>query len=354
VNKQLLAALILSFLVLLVLVPTSFAQTSNPCTVTEMWTSYPYVPLPLGWVYTGGLINWGLPEIAAYLASCSPPCTNCCPAGGAGPAGSSPGGAPGGEAPVCGKPINLATGDTYIRETDSSVPGIGGGLRLSRTWHSSWPTTLATHSVGAFGPFWRSTYEEAIFMGSDNYLRYMRGDGSVWVIGLKGANFVVASPATVSATLTNNGSVWTLSFQSGEKRQFNPQTGLLSAIIDRSGNTTQLTYNSSNQLVTVTSAASQHLYFNYGSGTLSQLVTSVTSDFGVTLSYSYDAEGRLSQVTYPDQSTISYTYNSQSQITQVTDSNGKVLESHTYDSASRGLTSSQANGVNAVTVTYAQ
>jgi YD repeat-containing protein len=57
-------------------------------------------------------------------------------------------------------------------------------------------------------------------------------------------------------------------------------------------------------------------------------------------------------VTEPDLTTITFTYNSQSQITTVTDSNGKVLESHTYDSSGRGLTSSRANGVEALTITY--
>ena len=41
-------------------------------------------------------------------------------------------------------------------------------------------------------------------------------------------------------------------------------------------------------------------------------------------------------------------------ITAVTDSNGKILESHTYDGLGRGLTSSRANGVEAVSVTYGQ
>ena len=81
-------------------------------------------------------------------------------------------------------------------------------------------------------------------------------------------------------------------------------------------------------------------------------MTSVTSDFGVTVSYSYDSQGRLAQVTEPDQSTLSFDYNSQSLIADVKDSNGKILESHTYDSNGRGLTASQANGVNAVTLSY--
>jgi YD repeat-containing protein len=206
-----------------------------------------------------------------------------------------------------------------------------------------------------FGPNWRSTYEERIFMGSDNWLKYSRGDGGYWSLGIgTGGNFVVASPASMSASLVQTDSYFQLTFLGGEQRQFDLVTGLLKAIIDRNGNTTQLSYDSSNRLVTVTSPASQHVYFGYGNASFPNLVTSVTSDFGVSLSYAYDAQGRLSQVTKPDLTTVSFTYNAQSQITAVTDNNGKVLESHTYDSSGRGLTSSQANGVNAVTVTYPQ
>ena len=166
-----------------------------------------------------------------------------------------------------------------------------------------------------------------------------------------------AAPANVSAKLVQTGGListnpWILTFQNGEQRQFDYATGHLTAIIDRNGNTTQLSYDGSNRLVTVTSPTSQHLYFNYGTGATANLVTSVTSDFGVTLSYQYDSQGRLSQITEPDLTTVSFTYNAQSEITAVTDNNGKVLESHTYDSTGRGLTSSQANGVNALTVTY--
>lgn len=164
---------------------------------------------------------------------------------------------------------------------------------------------------------------------------------------------ILAAPANVYASFVAGSSIWTITFLNGEQRQFNPATGLLTAIIDRNGNTTQLTYDSSNRLITVTDPASRHLYFNYGTGS-SLLVTSVTSDFGITLSYAYDTQGRLIQVTKPDLTTVSFTYNAQSQITAVTDNNGKILESHTYDSSGRGLTSSRANGVESVTLTYPQ
>lgn len=236
---------------------------------------------------------------------------------------------------------------------DARVPGLGGGLQLSRRWNSIWPANEIATSVGLFGPNWKSTYEESVFMGGDNFLKYARSDGGYWSFATSNSgSLVVASPSNVPATLSQTATNWVIAFQSGEKRQFSLTTGQLTAIIDRNGNTTQLSYDGSNRLVTVADPAGRHLYFNYTGAGL--LVTSVTSDIGITLSYAYDAQGRLSQVTRPDLTTLTFAYNAQSQITSVTDSNGKVLESHTYDSAGRGLTASQANGVNAVTLSYPQ
>jgi YD repeat-containing protein len=346
----------------------STAQNGNPCLMANAW-AFGEGAWPPGWFYLGeGAGNFSY-LIGAYKASCSPKseCPGGCP-GSAGPSGGpsgasggGPGGTPagasggGGPTPTANAPIFVTTGDTYIRKTDLSVPGLGAGLHLTRQWNSVWPANEIASSVGIFGQNWRSTYEESVFMGTDNWEKYARGDGGYWSFGVGTSGvLVVASPASASATLTRAASYYLLTLLSGEQRQFSLTTGQLIAIVDRNGNTTQLSYDSSNRLVTVTSPASQHLYFSYGAGALAYLVTSVTSDFGVTLSYSYDAEGRLVQVTKPDQTTESYTYNTQSQITAVTDNNGRVLESHTYDSSGRGLTASQANGVNAVTISYPQ
>jgi YD repeat-containing protein len=269
---------------------------------------------------------------------------------------------------TCGKniataahPINLTNGNTYIQQKDVKMPGLGGGLNLERTWSSMWPSSQSGLQVGLFGPNWRSTYEEAVTLGSGiytNYEVYTRSDGSFWVFGpANGSTFPLASPANGNATLavTNNGTQWTITFQNGEQRVFSYTSGLLTSIIDRNGNTTQLTYDTGGtRLITVTDAASRHLNFTYGSSYSNRLITGVSSDVGLTLSYAYDSQGRLTQVTEPDLTTISFTYNSQSQITAVTDSNGKTLESHTYDSLGRGLTSSRANGVEAVTISYPQ
>jgi YD repeat-containing protein len=187
----------------------------------------------------------------------------------------------------------------------------------------------------------------AVSTGSSG-VQYSRSDGGFWIFGTNGN---VAAPSNVTATLSSGTTYWTITFQNGEQRRFDNTSGSLIAIIDRNGNTTQLAYDGTNRLTTVTDAAGRHLYFNYSGS--SSLVTGVTSDVGLTLAYSYDTQGRLSQITKPDSTTISFQYNTNSLISAVLDSNGKVLESHTYDSKGRGLTSSKANGVEAVSVSYA-
>lgn len=314
------------------------AQTANPCFGFTTWWFGDAIPP--GWFYSGAYPGAWVFVIAGYNGG-----TNCVSRAAQAETQAN--------SPCCGSPISLATGNTYIDEIDLSIPGLGGGLLLRRRWNSAWPLTQISSSVGIFGPNWRSTYEERIFTDSNtNLLKYSRSDGSYWTLGLNPTGaLVVAAPATVSATLSQNASSWVLAFQNGEQRQFSLLTGLLTAIIDRNGNTTQVTYDSLSRLTTVTDPAGQQLTFNYASGS-SYWVTSVTSNFGVTLSYAYDSSYRLSVVTKPDLTTITFTYNSQSQITQVTDSDGIVLETHTYDSYGHGLTSAQANGVNSLTITY--
>jgi len=184
---------------------------------------------------------------------------------------------------------------------------------------------------------------------------YLRADGGMWVFTPNGSNWSLASPASSVATLTQNGTqTWTLAFQNGAQRIFNFSAGSLTSIKDPNGNATQLTYDATNRLTTVTDPVSRTLTFTYGNSNFPNQVTSLSSSVGISYSYSYDTQGRLSQVTKPDLTAVSFTYNAQSLITAVTDSQGKTLESHTYDSKNRGLTSARANGVDAVTITYPQ
>lgn len=337
-NKKIYAVALAFFALLLILGATSEAQTTNIC-IRGFNYWFLSGPIPLGATCYEGSSFFFTP-CTIPNASCAPKdskdevCLACQLA-----------------AAMAGLPINLATGNTYIQQSDLRIPGLGGGLSLVRVWNSKWPASQITFQIGLFGPNWRSTYEERVFLGVDDYIKYSRADGSFWSFGYNGATWNVAAPSNVAADLAAGSTYWTLTFQNGEKRHFDNTTGYLTAIIDRNGNTTQLTYDSYGRLATVTDAASRYLTFSYGS-TSSHLVTGVTASVGPSLSYSYDTSGRLTQITKPDSTTVSFSYNSSSQITSVTDSSGHTLESHTYDSNGRGLTSSRASGVEAISVTY--
>ena len=332
------------------------ANPYAPVWMQTLWYGYPGGWIPINPVGNPNCWEWYWMAYCLVPPPTSPPQEpdppSQCPPSGPAPGGPPGGPAPGGPIASAGKPICLATGDTYIEQTDVRLPGLGGGLALRRTWNSIWPASQVAMQIGIFGPNWRSTFEERVYLGSGNYMKYARGDGDFWSFGYSNGVWSPAAPAKVSATLIQGATSWTLTFQSGEKRTFDITTGNLLSISDRNGNTTQITYDSSNRLYVVTDPAGRTLTFTYGSPT-SFLVTGVASSVGgLSLTYSYDSQGRLTQVTNPDLSTINYTYNSASLITSVTDSQGKVLESHTYDNSARGLTSSRANGVESLTITY--
>jgi YD repeat-containing protein len=253
---------------------------------------------------------------------------------------------------TAGHPINLANGNTYIAQSDFSLPGLGGGLSLSRTWNSKWPASHAAIITGLFGPNWRFNYEERLFFAPDGYLKYSRSDGSFWSFGYNTATqkTVVIAPADIVATLTTSGNVDTLTFLDGSKRTFNHTSGWLTSIVDRNGNTTTITYDNNNRPIQVTDPALRTVTFSYASPS-SLLVTSVVSNAG-TFTYDYDGSDRLIKVTRPDATFITFEYDANSLISAVKDSEGKLLEGHTYDAQGRGLTSTRANGVDAVTISY--
>lgn len=366
-TKRTISFIVLFIVALCVLIPKAQAQSTASCVKGFSWccqgalcggSGGPAVPLPPTaqcsqqpssdgctqcWVQTDSH------DAACAATDVAPDCPTC-----------SQGSLP---PALVGQPINLATGNTYIDQTDISIPGLGGGLRLTRRWNSIMPSVQRSYPF-MFGTNWRSNFEQRLVATSDGFLKYTQPNSGVSSFGVHTLSLDPSQPSVFNAVVPPNDTTttitqgysgstptWTLISQNGEKRIFDGTTGVLTSITDRNGNVTALSYDASHRLATVTDPAGRHLYFNYGSGS-SNLVSTVTTDFGMTLSYTYDSNGRLTQVTKPDNTTISFAYDSNSYITTVTDSNGKVLESHTYDASGRGLTSSRANGVDAVTISY--
>jgi hypothetical protein len=278
---------------------------------------------------------------------------------------------------VAGEPISLSDGNTFIEQTDVRIPGLGGGLVLTRTWNS-----LQLVSGNLF-PGWLTNFDEQVFPGGDGTMKYARADGSIWSFayiapqGGPGA-FQLIAPANGHATLTeltqqNIPVGWQITFQNGEQRTFGIYPGFISqcdtgpinsaqlnGISDRNGNGVQLNYTNSGQqcaaqyLTSVVDAAGRHLYFTYASGHLTNVTSDTGTGINITYTYSTSPSGStvLSRVTQSDNTFVTYTYDFYNNIVSVNDMNGKVLESHAYDTLRRGLSSSRANGVDALTISF--
>jgi YD repeat-containing protein len=207
-----------------------------------------------------------------------------------------------------------------------------------------------------FGFGWRSTYEEQLYAADAQTLEYWRGDGSAWTFTYNPvlSSYSLASPPNERAQLVMNSGNggFTLTLADGAQRLFNNQN-LLAAIVDRNGNQTTIAYDGYNRIASVSSPGGKTLTFAYGDSNNPMQATTAQDGVGTVATYTYDSSSRLTQVTYADSSTLNFTYDpNSSMILSVTDGQGKLLESHTYDSQNRGLTSARAYGVDSVSLTY--
>jgi RHS repeat-associated protein len=263
-------------------------------------------------------------------------------------------------------PINVTNGNTWIAQQDYSIPGLAGGLKLTRTWNSLWSLTNPPEQAGIFGNSWRSTFEERIQSLSGGVVKYWKSSGSSLFYtynSFSGAyNLTAPLNDQTSLSFDSVNSRWIVTEKNGTQRIFN-NAGYLTSIVDLNGNTITINADANNQnrIASVTDASGRVLTFNYANASYPRLCTSISDSVGTFTTYNYDfASGRLTQVVYPDGSQLNYQYNSSvsnTLISKVTDSLGKTIEAHTYDSQRRGLTSQQANDssgrpVTKVTITY--
>ncbi len=257
---------------------------------------------------------------------------------------------------TAGQPINVTTGDVWISRTDYSVPGLAGGLSIKRTWNSLWNRSNPPFGAGMFGRGWTSDFEERLQVFNSTHIIYWRGSGNTWIFespnGCTTCSYDVMSPPNEHASLQYDSATmqYTLSFANGTKKIFS-NSGRLLAATDRNGNQTTVTYDSSDRVIRVSAPGGQWISFTYSNLQYVNLATSAQDAAGTVATFSY-AGSNLTQVVYADASQINYAYDGANNIISVTDSEGKVLETHTYDANGRGLSSSRANSVESITFQY--
>ena len=264
------------------------------------------------------------------------------------------GGAGGGGGDSCpirdvGEPVNVTNGNMHLQQTDYRLPGMAEGLEITRTYNSRNQTS------GLFGVGWSSMLDESVVAYGALLVRLNLPDGRAVYF----ARDSVGAPFDALTTLGLYGQIvknvdnsYTLTFRDGSVHQFN-SNGKLTSFADPNGNTITLTLNGSGNPTTITDASGRTVTLTYDS---QSKIATISDSLGTIATYARLSLNRLSSVTYGDGSKFQFTYVASGNnlyISTVKDALNNVLESHTYDTQGRALTSEIAgNGTERYTLTY--
>jgi len=271
-----------------------------------------------------------------------------------------------------GHPIIPATGEKILDETDFAQGG-SDGLRLSRNFRSGRVVgALREATAAGLGQTWSHNHSvrlvlEGPLATAGSVVKIVEGDGNAniftWDTGTNSWKAVggtdTLDPAALTYTRKSDDSVW----------RFNG-AGQLLTVTQRNGWATTYTYSTGSapagvapvagRLVSVTSQFGRSLRFGYNAA--GQLV-SVTLADGRIVSYAYDgtsATARLTTVSYPAATgagTVSKTYLYENPsfpqlVTGILDENGNRYETLSYDSQGRGTSTQLAGGADLYSIDY--
>jgi RHS repeat-associated protein len=218
--------------------------------------------------------------------------------------------------PECRDPVDCMTGNFTETATDLTVPGLNGGLTFSRTYNSQ--AAAWAPSAGPLGYGWAFQFGQTLsFDPSGQTATVTNADGST-VTFLENPDGSFSAAPWVQATLVaNEGGTYSYTLPDQTVDTFN-SSGQLTAITDRNGNETTLSY-SDGKLETVTDPADRELSFSYNDA---NEISEITDPAGNTVQFGYDDSGDLTSVENALDQTWDYGYNSLHEMTSFTDPRG--------------------------------
>jgi RHS repeat-associated protein len=250
----------------------------------------------------------------------------------------------GGGAMAVGGPVNVTNGNMYLQQTDYQLPSVGPGLNVTRTFNSK------LQKEGLFGRAWSTAYDSSLKIYDPTFIRLNLPDGrAVYYTRPNSSSAFTPVEKDFHNQLTQNGDgSFTLSVIDGGSQQFSAAGKLLS-VADRYHNQTTLAYDGGGKLVSASDPLGRVLSFTTSA---SGQVLSISDSMGTIATYAYGPANQLLSTTYADNSAYHFSYDGSLQLTSVTDALGNILESHTYDSQGRALTSAKQGGVEHYTLNY--
>jgi RHS repeat-associated protein len=232
-----------------------------------------------------------------------------------------------------GKPVNCATGNETVSQTDLSVGGRGVPLAFTRTYNAQ--AAVAQSTPGLLGYGWSSSFSDHLSISTTEgttTVSVVQANGSTVTFKGNGKPGALIAPKWAQAKLVlNEDGSYTYTLPNQESFHFDSSGRLLSEA-DRNGNTTTLNRNAEGRLESVTDAAGRKMTFAYNS---EGMVESVKDPMGHTVKYAHEG-GNLASVTLPGESTPSwqFKYDASHRLTKVTDGRGGTTTNE-YDGSNR-------------------
>ncbi len=277
--------------------------------------------------------SWFAPDVNTDDPPDKCPEGTCCP--GQGPGGSTP------------NRVELSNGRKVEVETDIAIGGARGGLELTRTYIS---TRVSSQAIEGLPFGFGATHNYDIRLTGTFVVN---GAGRVFIPGevegrlysydrTESGVLVFTSTATTSRLSDVVRKLPDGSYEyrkgGGMIMRFN-SSGRMTAMVDRNGNVTTLTY-TGNTLTRVTDPLQRSLVFEY----TGNRITKVTDPLGRIWKYAYNTlAGHLSDMTDPLGNTTRYTYDN-FRLTSIVDARGFLKKKLTYDTVGRVLKQEFADG----------
>lgn len=252
-----------------------------------------------------------------------------------------------------GNPVDFSTGMKIEKVTDIEIQGARGGLEFTRTYTSDLAQTCDSCPLGRGTTHNYAIHLTGTFQAGGSGRVVMPEEGTGRLFSYAGTDVDGALLFTSSVTIGQLGDVvrkltnGNLEYRraGGTVMRFTA-AGRMTAIVDRNGNTTTLTYTGAN-LTAVTDAVGRSLNFTYD---FSNRISTMTDPLGRIWRYTYEGTPGvagtpgLTTVTDPLNQVTRYTYVTGGRLASITDPRGNLAKQLTYDGNGRVISQKLADG----------
>ena len=225
-------------------------------------------------------------------------------------------------------PVNTATGNYTYQRKDIEIPGISIPFVFERSYNSR------DTQDGSLGFGWSHSYNTALTVNPDTTVTIRWGDGKTETWTPDGMGGFTPQYGVFDTLIDNGDGTHTLKKKDLIRYNFD-SAGRLASIVDKNGNSVSLTYTGAN-LTQVTDTAGRVITFTYDAN---NRITLITDPILRTIQFSYDANGDLVSATDMDENPTQYTYDVNHQMLTATDPRQNTFVTNVYDDAKRVVVS---------------